>query len=364
MRTGSRPVSSERPVALALRALGLGDFVTGLPALRLLRQALPEHRLILAAPAVFQPLLPLGVPVDALLPTGELQPVGWTGQVEVAVDLHGNGPASRVLLQRLGPSRLIGFGHPAAGLAGPPWWPREHEITRWQRLIAESFGLPPALVTGEPARLAIPADAPVPSEPVPGEPVPSEPVPSEPMPSEPVPDEPMLGEPASDRVPGRLTVLHPGAAANARRWPVERFAAVARRLHQRGHRVAWTGSAAERPLVTELARATGGRALAGLDLRQLFAVVARARLVISGDTGVAHVASLYRTPSVVLFGPVAPSCWGPPASGPHRVLWHGDGTGDPHGDEPDPALLRITVAEVLTAVESLEHDGSRLTHTA
>ena len=343
-------MSSERPVALALRALGLGDFVTGLPALGLLRQALPEHRLILAAPAVFQPLLPLGVPVDELLPTGELQPVGWTGQVEVAVDLHGNGPASRVLLQRLNPSRLIGFGHRAAGLAGPPWWPREHEITRWQRLIAESFGLPPAVVTGEPARLAIPDDEPMLDEPVPGEPV--------------LGEQPVPGEPASDRLAGGLTVLHPGAAAHARRWPTERFAAVARRLHQRGHRVVWTGSAAERPLVTELSRATGGRALAGLDLRQLFAVVARARLVISGDTGVAHVASLYRTPSVVRFGPVAPSCWGPPASGPHRVLWHGDGTGDPHGDEPDPALLRITVAEVLTAVESLEHDSSPLTRTA
>jgi ADP-heptose:LPS heptosyltransferase len=245
-----------------------------------------------------------------------LQPIGYRNPVAVAVDLHGNGPASRVLLQRLRPDRLIGFGAPASGLVGPRWQAEEHEITRWQRLIAEGFGLPQALVTGEPAALAVPAD----------------------------------------RVPERLTVLHPGAASTARRWPAERFAAVADRLRIRGHRVVITGSLAERRLVTELAGATGAGALTGLGLRELFGVIAAARLVVCGDTGVAHVASLYRTPSVVLFGPVAPGRWGPPVGGPHRVLWHGDGTGNPHGSEPDPALLRITVAEVLAAIERLDRD--------
>ena len=155
-------------------------------------------------------------------------------------------------------------------------------------------------------------------------------------------------------MPRALTVLHPGAAADARRWPAERFAAVAERLVRQGHRVVLTGSPAERQLVERIGRASGGRPMSGLSLRQLFGLVARARLVISGDTGIAHVASLYRTPSVLLFGPVAPSRWGPPASGPHRVLWHGDGSGNPHGDEPDPALLRITVPEVLAAIEQLE----------
>jgi hypothetical protein len=32
------------------------------------------------------------------------------------------------------------------------------------------------------------------------------------------------------------------------------------------------------------------------------------------------------------------------------VLWHGDDTGDPHGTTVDPALLQITVGEVLAAV--------------
>ena len=94
-------------------------------------------------------------------------------------------------------------------------------------------------------------------------------------------------------------------------------------------------------------------ALDRLSLLELVALVGRARLVVCGDTGVAHVASNYRTPSVLLFGPVSPAAWGPPADGPHRVLWHGDGTGDPHGQQTDPALLAITVPEVLAAADEV-----------
>ena len=92
-----------------------------------------------------------------------------------------------------------------------------------------------------------------------------------------------------------------------------------------------------------------------LPLLRLLAVVAAARLVVCGDTGIGHVASNYRTPSVLLFGPVAPARWGPPADPVHRVVFAGDGTGDPHGTDPDPALLRITVPEVLDAVRQVMH---------
>jgi ADP-heptose:LPS heptosyltransferase len=70
---------------------------------------------------------------------------------------------------------------------------------------------------------------------------------------------------------------------------------------------------------------------------------------------VAHVASAYGTPSVVLFGPVPPAWWGP-RSGPHRTLWHGR-RGNTFADRPDPGLLRISVAEVLTAVAELQGGG-------
>jgi ADP-heptose:LPS heptosyltransferase len=155
-----------------------------------------------------------------------------------------------------------------------------------------------------------------------------------------------------------MTIVHPGAAAGARRWPAERFARVARELREQGHRVGVTGGGAERALAAEIAAAADVEVILDLSLVELAALVARARLVVCGDTGVAHLASAYGTPSVLLFGPVSPRIWGPPADGRHLVLWHGDGTGDPHGADPDPALLRITVAEVLAAVAQLS--GTKL----
>jgi ADP-heptose:LPS heptosyltransferase len=82
-------------------------------------------------------------------------------------------------------------------------------------------------------------------------------------------------------------------------------------------------------------------------------VVAAARVVVCGDTGVAHLATAYRRPSVVLFGPVSPALWGPPPRPQHVVLWHGDGAGDPWGTALDPALARVTVAEVTDALDTL-----------
>jgi ADP-heptose:LPS heptosyltransferase len=119
-----------------------------------------------------------------------------------------------------------------------------------------------------------------------------------------------------------------------------------------------TGGAAERDLADEVVRRAGlpgSASTAGaLDLPALADLVAGASLLVCGDTGVAHLATAVGTPSVLLFGPVAPSLWGPAVDHDrHVVLWHGDGTGDPHGAEPDPALLRVTVDEVLEAVTRL-----------
>src|SRR4051794_29320588 len=154
-----------------------------------------------------------------------------------------------------------------------------------------------------------------------------------------------------------VAVVHPGAAFPGRRWPPERFAAVARFLVRAGHDVRITGGPAEEPLARAVAEGAGlgeEAVLAGrTSTLELAAVVAAARVVVSGDTGVAHLATAYRRPSVVLFGPVAPRLWGPPPRPQHVVLWHGDGAGDPWGTTLDPALATITVDEVVEALESV-----------
>ena len=89
------------------------------------------------------------------------------------------------------------------------------------------------------------------------------------------------------------------------------------------------------------------------DLARLARVVAVAGRLVSGDTGIAHLATALRTPSVVLFGPTSPAEWGPPRDRPwHHVLWAGR-TGDPHGTRPDPGLLEIGVGDVLAALDGL-----------
>lgn len=300
--------------AVVLRPLGLGDLLTGVPAIRAVRAAVPEHRLVLATTADLAPIAGLIDAVDEVLPARELEPLDWTGpSPELAVDLHGKGPASHVVVAQLGPERLLTFDSP--GYPGPHWYADEHEVHRWCRLASEGLGVP---ADPDALDLAVPAEAP-----------------------------PAAG----------ASVVHPGAAFAGRRWPAERFAAVARHLADDGHDVRITGGPAEVELAFRVAREAGlssDAVLAGrTSTLQLAAVVAAARVVVSGDTGVAHLATAYRRPSVVLFGPVSPQLWGPPRRPQHVVLWHGDGTGDPWGASLDPALARITVAEVTAALDGL-----------
>ncbi len=164
-------------------------------------------------------------------------------------------------------------------------------------------------------------------------------------------------------VPRRVrgaTLIHPGAASEARRWPVERWIEVARAEQRLGRTVIVTGGPDEVDRARRVAGAAGvpsTHVYAGrTNLRELAALVASAGRVVCGDTGVAHLATAYRRPSVVLFGPISPSVWGPPARPYHRVLWNGS-TGDPHADRVDPGLLAIDPARVIAALDALGAAG-------
>ena len=113
--------------------------------------------------------------------------------------------------------------------------------------------------------------------------------------------------------------------------------------------------------VARLAGLPGQQVPAGqTSLDALAALTASARLVISGDTGIAHCASAYARPSVTLFGPVPPSEWGQPRYPRHQALWRGAPgyRGDPHGPRIDPALRAITVDAVCQAAAIALHAAS------
>jgi ADP-heptose:LPS heptosyltransferase len=163
---------------------------------------------------------------------------------------------------------------------------------------------------------------------------------------------------------GDEVILHPGAASAARRWPPARWTWLAHRLADAGHPVVVTGGPGEEDLCRAIAlgaqrlspdrmRSIQNRA-GTLGLSGLTDVIGRAALLISGDTGVAHLATAFGTRSVLLFGPTPPGWWGPATDQDlHTVLWHGQPgePGDPHGTRIDPALDTITVNEVLSAAE-------------
>jgi ADP-heptose:LPS heptosyltransferase len=284
---------------LVYRALGLGDLLTAVPALRALARAFPDHRRVLAAPASLADLAALTGAVDELVPVAPLAPLPQVLHgADVAVNLHGRGPQSHEVLRAARPRRLIAFGED-----GPVWRPSEHEVERWCRLLRES-GIP-----ADPRDLHIAA--------------------------------PAVEPPAEAR---GATIIHPGAASEARRWPAERWAAVVRATK----RVVITGAAFERDLALEVAAGhPNAVVLAGrTSLLELTAAVAVARRVVCGDTGIAHLATALGTPSIVLFGPTPPAEWGPPPDPRHVVLWAGR-RGDPHANAPDPGLLEIGVDEVL-----------------
>lgn len=299
---------------LVLRALGVGDLLVSVPALRGLRAAFPRARITLAAPAGLRDLVALTGAVDDLLPTARLGESHWRGAPpSVAVNLHGSGPQSVEDLFAARPCRLLTHTHPDyPGLDGPRWRTGGvHEAERWCDLLAY-YGIPADRTDLAIARPDVPS---------------------------PVPD---------------AVVLHPGAAYGSRRWPADRFAEVGRALAGEGRRVVVTGDAGEYALARSVADAAGlgeEAVLAGKTaLPELAALVADAALVVCGDTGVGHLATAYGTRSVLLFGPVSPAQWGPPpgTEDRHVALWSGGGA-DPFADEPDPGLLRITAADVLAA---------------
>jgi ADP-heptose:LPS heptosyltransferase len=316
-------VTTGRPV-VALRALGLGDLLTAVPALRALADAFGDRRMLLACPAALAPLARLSGAVDEVVPTSGLAdgPLGPRLQrAAVAVNLHGRGPESHRLLLATEPERLVAFAHPdvPASSRGPRWRPGEHQASRWCRLLTES-GIP-----ADPGRLDL----------------------------DPPPGPPPAGAAGA-------TLIHPGAGSPARRWPAERFAAVARAERAKGRPVLVTAGPGEAGLARAIAAAAGLPAVAvhaGGDVLALARLVATAARVVCGDTGVAHLATALGTPSVVLFGPVSPAVWGPPPGRPwHRALWAGR-SGSPHGQVLDPGLAALTVDQVLEALADLPAAG-------
>ena len=304
------PLTGVAPRRIAvLRALALGDLLCAVPALRSLRAAFPDaHVTLVGLPwarafvARFDQYLDdlLELPAFPGLPerNGDVTGVpdflreAQARRFDLVVQLHGSGEVTNPLALLLGGRRTTGFYRAGSFCPDPetftPYPERGPEPVRLLRL-PEFLGLP----TDGP-RLEFPlADA--------------------------------------DRAEAEAfglerdgyACIHPGSRLPSRRWPPQAFAAVGDALAERGLRVVLTGSEGERDLTQAVFTAMRAPALdlAGrTSLGALGALLEHARLLISNDTGVSHVAAALRTPSVIVFTASDPSRWAPLDGARHRAV--------------------------------------------
>jgi ADP-heptose:LPS heptosyltransferase len=288
----------------------MGDLLTAVPALRALARHYPADQrsgagVYVAAERWLHDLVGLIPGVRGALEVHGLTPVR-PPRAPVVVNLHGSGPQSHRALLALKPTRLVAYRHPQVWPNGPAWCPDENERARWCRLLRWA-GMP-----AEPAHVGI-------------------------------------ERPAIPAATAGAVVLHLGAGSPERRWPPERFAQIAAAV--RDHPVVLTGYGdTDQRAARAVRRATGLDPTADLtgqlDVVGLAALVAAARLVVSGDTGVAHLAAAYGVPSVTIFGPASPRRWGPPARPRHRVL---------QARIAQPPAAAVPVAAVMRHVDQLLH---------
>jgi lipopolysaccharide heptosyltransferase II len=121
----------------------------------------------------------------------------------------------------------------------------------------------------------------------------------------------------------RWIVMHPGASAASRRYPVDAFAAAAAKLVRTSDcQIVWTGSQQEVALVDEAQQrmVDPSHSLAGqLSFEEFAALLARAPLVISNNTSAVHLASAVSTPVVDLYALTNPQHT--PWRVPSRILF-------------------------------------------
>lgn len=325
------PVMTER-IAVFRALPGLGDLLCLVPALRALRAARPNARVtLIGLPQTRWFVARFARYVDGLIPFP-----GWPGLAEqpveprrtaaflaavqrvgfdLALQVHGSGEITNPLVMLLGARRAAGFYRPGGYCPDPasfiPVPAQTPEPLHHLRLLAH-LGIP-----ARDAALEFPI-------------------------SEGERDEAREIAARYGLRPGAYACIHPGASVPARRWPVERFAAVADALAARGLRIVLTGSAAEVAVTRDLARAMRHPAvdLAGqTGLGPLAALLATARLQVANDTGVSHLAAAVRLPSVVIsFSD--PARWAPLDRRRHRPL-----------TDPTPDAVLRQAADLLATTE-------------
>lgn len=155
-----------------------------------------------------------------------------------------------------------------------------------------------------------------------------------------------------------FVVTHPAAAFATKRWAAENFGRVADQLAGQGLGVVAITAPEETLIVDGLKRNTSAPVVAfsDLSLPEITALLARARLFVGNDSGIAHLAAAVATPAVVIFGSSNIAHWQPWARAAAEVVYEEMECQPCHGyfcekfAEPE-CIKRVPVERVMAAVE-------------
>jgi ADP-heptose:LPS heptosyltransferase len=140
--------------------------------------------------------------------------------------------------------------------------------------------------------------------------------------------------------------MQPGARDAAKQWPLENFAATSQWLWKsHGLRSVVNVGPGEQQMAHAATAQFGdsGVVLDSLDLRELIALIASAKIFVGNDTGPSHLAAAANIPAVVIFGPTNSTHWRP-WHADHRVVQN---VSDPKG------VASVTPNQIREACESL-----------
>ncbi len=102
----------------------------------------------------------------------------------------------------------------------------------------------------------------------------------------------------------RLVVMHPGVSEVKRQYPPERFGAIAAELTQKGYLVIIAGTSSEKDIARKVLSVSGTDIIdlcGELTIEQYIALIQRANLLISNNTGPVHIAAAVQTPVLVFY---------------------------------------------------------------
>ena len=183
----------------------------------------------------------------------------------------------------------------------------------------------------------------------------------------PYPEHPHLSLPVSReaeaRVKSRLAalgvqnfaVIAPAAALESKRWPAERFAAVADHLSRSFNLssvvIAGPGQEHIAQQVSEAARSRAA-IVTGLSLKEMIALASLSRMYVGNDSGPMHIAAAIGRPLVVVFGSSNSTVWHPWTDAPYRIV------------EAGKEIERVTVEDMIAAVDEVVESALAATKQA